>query len=162
MNDWYLRLDRHYQPDYTEGELYLVKSASTRFLCFTIERPWADNEPNVSCIPDGHYQFNEHTRPDGRRAYIITDGCCVATPDELDPDRGLTRWGILMHPANRPDELEGCIAPGLGQGEGLVQHSRAAMMTIAHAIGPRMSTWGWIPLQINPSPPASPDRILQR
>jgi len=37
------------------------------------------------------------------------------------------RSGIEIHPANTPDELLGCIAPGLSAGQDRVNKSRAAM-----------------------------------
>lgn len=62
----------------------------------TVERPWLDNKPSISCIPTGVYicqprRFNKG----GYDAIEVT---------EVDG-----RTNILMHIANRPEQVEGCI-----------------------------------------------------
>lgn len=67
---------------------------------FTVERPWLGNKLSISCIPDGTYNM---TRVDS-------------------PKFGESRWEIsnvsggrthiLVHSANLPAELEGCVALG--------------------------------------------------
>ena len=76
----------------------------------TCEPPWLDNTPSTSCIPEGVYEVIKHRSP--------RFGDCFAVVGERV---GLTqgsaeRWGILFHIANFPDELQGCIAPGLSLG----------------------------------------------
>ncbi|WP_233592284.1 DUF5675 family protein [Flavobacterium sp. RSP15] len=46
-----LVLFRTYFPDGTNGKL----ECEGKFICFTIELPWATNEKRVSCIPEGKY-----------------------------------------------------------------------------------------------------------
>ena len=46
-----LQLQRFaYTPFGTFGRLYMPE-----FQCFTIERPWLNNVPKESCIPEGEY-----------------------------------------------------------------------------------------------------------
>ena len=69
------------------------------FSCFTMERPWFGNEPEISCIPCGTYQivFDYYHRGD-YESYLL-----VGVPG---------RTLIKIHKANRASELLGCIAPG--------------------------------------------------
>jgi len=66
----------------------------------TVERAWADNQPNVSCIPEGVYacvpgRYN-------RGGYDAIEVLDV-------PGRSL----IKFHKANWPSQLAGCIAPNV-------------------------------------------------
>jgi hypothetical protein len=73
------------------------------FVCFTVERPWMDNKPRESCIPEGHYRLRlgEYHRG-GYPAYEVMDV----------PDRSL----IKIHIGNTIDDVVGCIAPGKSLG----------------------------------------------
>ena len=67
--------------------------------CYTVERPWEQNKPAISCIPAGLYgltlgTYHKHDYP----AYEL----------RLVPGRA----NIKIHIANVAGELEGCIAPG--------------------------------------------------
>lgn len=83
------------------GTLYV----DGRPICFTVERPWLDNAPNVSCIPAGEYRMvrttTGRTMPD---KYIGDTFEVVDVPG---------RSQIKFHVANRPSELQGCIAPNM-------------------------------------------------
>lgn len=93
---------------------------SSGFRCFTIERPWQDNEPNVSCIPDGSYECLPFS---GKRFKNVVQVMNV-------PDRSY----ILFHGANRPSDVQGCIGPGVSFGfEGVtprVNSSQAALRSL--------------------------------
>lgn len=65
---------------------------------FTIERPWLDNAANVSCIPEGTYQARWRESPKFGFTWELQD-----VPE---------RTYILMHVANYPKDVQGCI--GLG------------------------------------------------
>lgn len=84
-------------PFGTYGELYLPE-----FRCLTVERPWADNRPNESCIPPGTYSLNT-TMYQGKYKTF-----------EILPVSGRTL--IKIHVANTPSDLLGCI--GLGKNWG--------------------------------------------
>jgi len=70
-------------------------------LCCTVERPWVANKVDVSCIPAGFYRavlsVRHAERTDNYKVYQI-----VNVPG---------RTVIQIHIANRPSELQGCIAP---------------------------------------------------
>jgi hypothetical protein len=61
-----------------------------------LERLWLDNEPFVSCIPEGQYFVAPDT--DGRFKYYELQDV---------PNRSF----IEIHPANKVSQLEGCLAP---------------------------------------------------
>ena len=83
---------------------------------FTVERPWLNNAPNISCIPDGEYEMVRVDSPKfGENMWEIANVS--------------GRTHILIHIANNPANVEGCI--GLGKtiypnGEG-VGSSRIAV-----------------------------------
>jgi len=87
----------------TFGELLTPED---KHLCYTIERPWEDNKSNISCIPNGKYTVRSYKSVKFGPSWILNGG----TVDRFDNNNG-QRWGILIHPANKPSQLAGCIAP---------------------------------------------------
>lgn len=64
---------------------------------FTIELPWKDNKPRVSCIPPGVYDLViTHSNRFGKKMILVLD-----VPD---------REGIRIHNANFAHQLHGCLA----------------------------------------------------
>ena len=87
-----------YSPMGTFGRL-----RTAEFQCFTVECPWINNEPWVSCIPEGEYALaRSRFHRGGYDAYEITE-----VPD---------RSRILIHIGNTMNDLRGCIAPGADLG----------------------------------------------
>lgn len=43
------------------------------FQCKTIELPWKDNKPNISCIPDGVYRCVPFLSRTFGKVYLVTD-----------------------------------------------------------------------------------------
>lgn len=76
---------------------------------FTLELPWRDNEPGVSCVPTGLYALVRHESARFGRTWALVGGTVSHHPR---PDA--RRSAILFHAANLPGELRGCIAPGKG------------------------------------------------
>lgn len=103
-----LEILRTYYPKGTNGNL----TADGVGVCHTIELPWKENEPQVSCIPEGRYELVKRYSPKFKWHIIVKDV----------PNRAL----ILIHPANDAlKELKGCIAPvSFLKGEGLGQNSK--------------------------------------
>jgi len=81
---------------------------------YTCERPWVGNKTSVSCIPDGVYKLKK------RKSNVVsrTTGGDYTEGWEVTAVPG--RTFIMLHPGNWPDDLEGCIAPGLSYG--LLRH----------------------------------------
>jgi hypothetical protein len=95
---------RTYHADGTNGALY----SNSSFQCYTIELPWVNNLPRLSCIPEGRYELKKRYSPKFKD-HLLVKGV---------PGRSL----VLLHPANDAlKELKGCIAPvssldGAGKG----------------------------------------------
>lgn len=75
----------------------------------TMERQWLNNTPFKSCIPAGTYRLEPHDsskHPD----------CWALVNEDLGvyhySDPNASRYAILIHIANKPSQLAGCIAPG--------------------------------------------------
>lgn len=104
-------LDRVYLDTSTPGSWY-DRDHKTLF-CKTLELPWRNNAissdyQKASCIPEGIYLV-ELQQPTVSRAYLHYR--IVHVPGRhWHPDT--KRSSVLVHPANRTDQLLGCISPG--------------------------------------------------
>ena len=92
---------RTYNTDFvTIGQLFFRNKQKLIDKVVTLELPWKDNKPNVSCIPVGKYKvkktYSPHFGKDMWEVLNVQD-----------------RSGIRIHIANYVSELKGCIAPGL-------------------------------------------------
>ena len=109
-----IELQRLYRDGWTDGEI-LINGV---LLCRSIELRWANNERNVSCVPEGVYPVAIIQHP--------KFGECL----QINGVKG--RSGILVHLANDAQkELRGCIAPVFSlSGNGKGQYSRLALSYI--------------------------------
>jgi hypothetical protein len=139
-----LELIRTYFPNGTNGELFY----DGKQICFTIELPWLDNRPSVSCIPEGKYElekyFSEHL---GNHLHVKA----VAG-----------RSMIMIHAANDAmGELRGCIAPvSILTAEGKGLRSRVALKKILDLVYPALGKHQTVYLTIK-SDQHEPDRKSQ-
>lgn len=79
------------------GDLYLDDSG---VFCHSMELPWKNNEPDISCLPLGDYVcIVTHSPAFNKELYLIIE------PFEH-------RAGFRIHAANRLRELRGCVAFG--------------------------------------------------
>jgi hypothetical protein len=106
-----IELQRLYRDGWTDGMIF-IKGI---LLCRSIELRWANNERNISCVPEGVYPVAIIQHP--------KFGECL----QINGVKG--RSGILVHVANDAQkELRGCIAPVFSlSGNGKGQHSRLAL-----------------------------------
>ncbi|MBK7806993.1 MAG: hypothetical protein IPJ51_11895 [Saprospiraceae bacterium] len=109
-----IELQRLYRDTWTDG-LIFIKGI---LLCRSIELRWANNERNVSCVPEGVYPVAIIQHP--------KFGECL----QVSGVKG--RSGILVHVANDAQkELRGCVAPVFSlSGNGKGQYSRLALIYI--------------------------------
>jgi len=100
-----LTLHRSYFPHGTFG--ILTDDNGNEFLK-TVEREWKNNQPSISCVPEGEYRLVPHQSPKYGKCYALEA-----------PELGVTingpslRTHCLFHAANLPEQLEGCVAPGM-------------------------------------------------
>lgn len=89
---------------------------------YTGELPWRENQPNISCIPEGEYECLWTWSPRFRRFMYLVDSV---------PHRS----GIRKHPANLmgaadrgyKSQLNGCIA--LGEKLGWIEDQKALLLS---------------------------------
>ena len=96
-----------------QGTLGVIDFAGERF--YTVERPWIDNKPYVSCIPTGTYMMRRRESPRFGETWHVLD-----VED---------RTHILIHAENFPNDVQGCIGLGtkLMNDRIAVSNSRAAI-----------------------------------
>ena len=116
-------LFRYYFPEHTLGWLCV----GGEVFC-TIERAWADNKSNVSCIPPGTYTCKYLERSASgkyRQVYWLQN-----VPG---------RSGILIHNGNYAWHSTGCIILGMKHGSlggnRAVLSSRTAMRKLREVVG---------------------------
>jgi len=136
-------LEREYSPFATFGKIYV---GSKRW--DTLERPWANNAPNVSCIPEGTYLLRRDET--GKHRYL-------RIPDEDVAPRS----AIEVHPANTVLDLQGCIAVGVLVAESQIKNpllakSKASCRELLDELGGGRShvltIRRWMPNGMEPRP----------
>jgi hypothetical protein len=89
------------------------------FSCYTVERPWIDNEKNISCVPPGIYPLRMRASAvvskTTKRKYLEGWEICEVPGRE---------W-IMLHVANTAEDVEGCV--GVGDTLGVVDNKWAVM-----------------------------------
>lgn len=89
----HVTLYRGYLPKGTLGEI-------PELGLYILERPWQNNMPFESCIPEGTYEMG-----------IDQEGKYTGYPELQNVPN---RTEIIVHVANHVSQLAGCLAPGLG------------------------------------------------
>jgi Family of unknown function (DUF5675) len=110
------------------------------FQCLTLELPWKDNKPNISCIPGGEYYVKSRISPKYGKIYWVSDV----------PDRSF----ILIHPGNWAGDVSkkyrsnvnGCIL--LGKQRGLLA-GQLAILNSRITVRRFEETLGFQPFTLN-------------
>lgn len=102
----------NYGPDGTFGKLLFP----TGEMFWTVEKPWKSNTPYESCIPDGGYYLVQRHSP------VVNRTSGGEFSDGWEVTDVVNRTFIMVHPANWPDDLEGCI--GVGQDYVIMQNRK--------------------------------------
>lgn len=119
-------LKRFRADDCVMGRL-VIEYANTqisRKWLMTLERPYLDNKPFVSCVPDGEYIIKPVKSDKFGHTYFL---------ESLDLENGLPvvglsegkRTHILFHSGNTIDDSTGCII--LGKSCGVIEGKRAVL-----------------------------------
>jgi len=120
---------------------------------YTVERPWADNKPNVSCVPIGTYQLVDHSSQAHPNTFALVNEEMGVYHFKHEMKKSGDRWGIVIHVANTIDDIEGCIGVGYNYGvvytRWAVKQSRDAtaeavgMMKDGDSLRIIENKWGW-------------------
>lgn len=86
------------QPSTSDGTLGTWYANDNSIICYTIELPWKDNDPQVSCIPEGSYQVIPHNSLNHPNTWEI-----IGVPN---------RSSILIHNGNTEQSTLGCVCVG--------------------------------------------------
>lgn len=100
-----LELRRSYLDNCTIGKI----SLDGIDICYTVEKVWLSNIPFKSCVPAGVYELLEHNSPKHGQCHVLKNHNLGVGIDKGDS----VRYGCLIHIANFPSQVVGCIAPGL-------------------------------------------------
>ena len=119
-------LKRFRADDCVMGRLVIEYSCTqvNRNWLITVERPYLDNKPFISCVPDGEYILKPVNSAKYGQTYFI---------ESLDLENGVPvvglaqgkRTGILFHIGNTIDDSTGCII--LGKSCGVIKGKRAVL-----------------------------------
>lgn len=106
---------------------------SDDLMFFSVEKPWKDNKPFESCIPEGDYQLVPHNSKKYGDVLAIVGG---TVSHYKDPE--YERYACLLHAANWPKDVEGCI--GLGDNyiadKNMVTNSVQSMKDFYEVVSP--------------------------
>jgi len=78
-----------------------------RIIALTLENPWKNNQPDISCIPTGVYPVQRYQ---AQRDWLQKYNPVLKVLNVPG------RTGILFHPGNKVEHTEGCILVGLALG----------------------------------------------
>ena len=118
-----------YSPKGTFGSLRVMDKHF-----FTIERPWKDNTPSISCVPEGNYvlkyrptttsvpeSWNKHSW------YLLGDTVGLVGD-------GKARSNCCIHIANTMHDINGCIGAGFTLGSWAIHSSRNALISLGNLL----------------------------
>jgi len=101
-----IELKRSYLKIATFGEM----SHNGVLICYTVEKPWVSNKPFTSCIPPGAYKIHRYSSKRYPSCFSLENHNLGVYLEKCERS---IRDHILIHIANFPSDVEGCIGPGL-------------------------------------------------
>lgn len=105
-------------------------------ICHTMEKPWLQNQNDISCIPAGLYDMNYRVSPSKGETFYFSNPKLNVT---LDTEG--TRTYVQIDKANVQSELLGCIAVGADfsyfadKGEQAVIKSKTTKLMLMELLG---------------------------
>ena len=112
----------------------------------TLERPWVHSDINlcgmkgISCVPAGEYKLTPHNSEAHPKVWALVNPKLGVYHWDADVPMtcALARTMVLIHAANWPEELRGCVAVGKARvksaGQWMVQQSRDALNELRNAL----------------------------
>ena len=131
--------------DYRDSQCTLGTLAVNGYKWQTLERPWVPSTDGVcgtkgiSCVPTGQYKLTPHNSEAHPKVWALVNTKLGVYHWDADvpPLCMLSRTVVLIHSANYPEELRGCIAVGKSRsknGRWWIQSSRDALNELRNAI----------------------------
>lgn len=117
-----------YAPDRTEGVVIIDNNN----IFYSLEQPWNNNIPYNSCIPDGLYSLEPFQSNKFGDTFALVNPTLNVYKNSQDRKADLDRFACLIHPANFVDQLQGCIAFGMGR-KLLADKSKGGQLDLAVA-----------------------------
>lgn len=114
-----IKLERAYTDSATIGKMYMPSGT----VFDTIELPWDDNQPSVSCIPEGVYKLKK------RASGVVNRSSKGKYTAGYEVANVAGRTYIMIHIGNTTSDFEGCI--GIGEGLGVVNNEWAILRSSA-------------------------------
>jgi len=102
--------------DQDDAGTFSMLHVPRRGAIYTVEQPWNPTDkfiygtPGASCVPAGDYELELAHSPkfEQKMWYLRGDGVYVRqTGNEI------MRWGCMFHVANYPEDVQGCVGPGV-------------------------------------------------
>lgn len=133
--------------DHRDPRCTLGKLSSGLLALETLERPWVPSDLNlcgmkgVSCVPAGDYQLVPHNSDAHLNVWALVNPALGVYHWDADVPItcALARTTVLIHAANYPEELRGCIAVGKlrsqTRGAWWIGRSRDALAELRFALG---------------------------
>lgn len=133
-----ITLTRTLFPDRAEGSLLVGMQTFA-----TLELPWRNDQPDVSCVPIGTYDLNPYESPVKGLVYRLHNPQLGVYGYGVVPPGG--RSAVEMHPGNWVTDSLGCILVGRLRGqlinpktdalEPAILQSQEAMTEFRHLLG---------------------------
>ena len=121
-------LQRTFQSDECTQGMVLLDTC----VLYSLELPWVPEagfpggHPDRSCVPAGMYELALHDTARHPKTFALVNRSLgvIAEPDPAFPN---ARTACLIHVANYPGDLEGCIGLGMTEQQCFIGESALAM-----------------------------------
>lgn len=110
-------------PECSQGTILIAGR-----ILHTLEDPWRDNAPGMSCVPAGEYELRPHDSAKYGRIWAMVNPELGIYHYPGDRPGGAGRFACLFaHSGNHAGHTEGCVLTGLRATHGALLESRAAV-----------------------------------
>jgi len=101
---------------------------------FTVEKPWVNNTPEISCIPTGDYTLAPHeSHKYGNVLCMVNDDMHITHFKNAESKR----FACLIHTANYEKDVIGCIGLGEKYLGHMVTNSRKSIKEFYGLVDPK-------------------------
>jgi len=101
---------------------------------YTVEKPWINNQPEISCIPSGEYTLDPHTSEKYGDVLCMVNNEIGVTHFDSPTSK---RFACLIHVANYEKDVLGCIGLGDRFMGHMVTNSRKAIKEFYDIANPK-------------------------